>query len=454
MLAQTPGAAHSAATHESGNANPAASLVGKPGKKSRGEAGAFSDILSQAQKTLPAKASAHADGQKARGADAESLAAPHDKSETSRLRSAHERKAKNGRASDVAEGSGHKAEPAEPAKGVGPETAKAFAGAQAAQAGQGFEARERRGTRGADAATEASESEAVVTRTSPDRRKLKDKRDSSSEDTVAAAAASAPKPAIAGVVRGKASAQGESDSAIEKKPERISSEPKLTVLDLRRSAEARREASKADEAPKDAAREPKSVNSDSGREAVRELVLDARSSSDASSSRSGKAESAPARSQDFQAMMAERMRDAWNGEIVQSAHIVLRDGDAGTIRLRLRPESLGNVKIELNLSENNISGRIIVESDEAKSAFEKNMNELADAFKQGGFDSARLEVSVGGGGASAFGAGGNASSDSSRGDARGPFFSDRLRGALLSTADPATAVSAYARRGGSVDILA
>ena len=100
---------------------------------------------------------------------------------------------------------------------------------------------------------------------------------------------------------------------------------------------------------------------------------------------------------DFQSALAERLRDAWNGEIVQSAHIVLKDGDAGTIRLRLKPESLGNVKIELNLSDNNISGRITVESDEAKSAFERNMNELADAFKQGGFDSARLEVAVGGG---------------------------------------------------------
>ena len=29
-------------------------------------------------------------------------------------------------------------------------------------------------------------------------------------------------------------------------------------------------------------------------------------------------------------MMAERLREAWNGEIVQSARIVLRDGDAGT----------------------------------------------------------------------------------------------------------------------------
>ncbi len=143
-------------------------------------------------------------------------------------------------------------------------------------------------------------------------------------------------------------------------------------------------------------------------------------------------------------MLADRLREAWNGEIVQSARIVLKDGDAGTIRLRLRPESLGNVKIELNLSENNISGRILVESDAAKSAFEKNMSELSDAFRQGGFDSARLEVAVGGG------SGGS----SSRDESREPFYSERLRTVVGSAADPATATSAYARRGGAVDILA
>jgi len=103
---------------------------------------------------------------------------------------------------------------------------------------------------------------------------------------------------------------------------------------------------------------------------------------------------------------------------------------------------------ELNLSDNNISGRITVESDEAKTAFERNMNELADAFKQGGFDSAKLEVSVGGSGSGAGGANAEA------GGSSGPFYSERLRSAVGSSADPATAVSAYARRGGAVDLLA
>ena len=248
------------------------------------------------------------------------------------------------------------------------------------------------------------------------------------------------------------SAREESDPSIdEKKRGGSQSETKMSLLDLRRSVESRREASakvepKADEAsPKEAIRELKP--SGQGRELVRDLSLESRQAGDLNTF--GKAESAPAASggRDFQSMLAERMREAWNGEIVKSAHIVLRDGDAGTIRLRLKPESLGNVKVELNLSDNNISGRILVESDEAKTAFEKNMNQLADAFMQGGFDSARLEVSVGGG------SGGGASGKGS-GDASGPFYSERLRNAVGSSADPATAATAYARRGGAVDILA
>ncbi len=140
------------------------------------------------------------------------------------------------------------------------------------------------------------------------------------------------------------------------------------------------------------------------------------------------------------------MQEAWNGEIVQSARIVLRDGDSGTIRLRLRPESLGTVKIELNLADNNISGRIVVESDEAKSAFERNMGELSDAFRRGGFESASLQVSVGSGSGSG--------ADPRGGAGEGPFYSERLRAALGSGAEPSTAQAAYVRQGLSVDMLA
>ncbi len=151
--------------------------------------------------------------------------------------------------------------------------------------------------------------------------------------------------------------------------------------------------------------------------------------------------------QDFSALLAERLKEAWNGEIVQGAQIVLRDGDSGTIRLRLRPESLGSVKIELNLAENSVSGKIVVESDEAKTAFERNMAALHDAFREGGFDSAKLEVAVGSGGS---GSGGAA------GDAETPYWSERQKRAALAfdgEVPQAARARAYAGRG-AVDILA
>lgn len=153
------------------------------------------------------------------------------------------------------------------------------------------------------------------------------------------------------------------------------------------------------------------------------------------------AELAPARS--FSTVLADQLGAGWNDSIVKSAHIVLRDGDSGLIRLRLHPESLGGVKIELRLADNGISGKIIVESDEAKTAFEKNMAALQDAFTQGGFESARLEVEVGSGGSGA--------GDGQANQADGPFWSTRRGLESLSNAVPDGGIQAAA--GGSLSAV-
>ena len=125
---------------------------------------------------------------------------------------------------------------------------------------------------------------------------------------------------------------------------------------------------------------------------------------------------------------------------------MLKNGDSGLIRLRLKPESLGDVKIELNLSDKNISGKIVVQSDEAKHAFERNMNDLADAFRQGGFDSARLEVSVGSGSQ-------QGNQGTANGDSGSPFYSGRLRSVIAPVASNFPNVWNTPRYG-AVDILA
>lgn len=227
------------------------------------------------------------------------------------------------------------------------------------------------------------------------------------------------------------------------------------MLDQRRldaKREARRKEGSEAEARGIEGAKPEALQ-DAPKPSGREIALDlggvgGTASRGEGSGASGEAAPAAAPKGDFSALLAERLKEAWNGEIVQSAHIVLKDGDSGVIRLRMRPESLGNVKIELNLADNSISGKIVVESDEAKSAFERNMAELGDAFRQGGFESAKLEVSVGSGGSGKGGAEGRAAGS------EGPFWSERRRADAFGGGVPAAGGIHGSGALRAVDILA
>ena len=96
----------------------------------------------------------------------------------------------------------------------------------------------------------------------------------------------------------------------------------------------------------------------------------------------------------FSGRLAQALQDTYNQELVRNAQIILRDGDSGTIRLNLRPESLGNVKVHLDMADNKVTGKIVVESEAAREAFERNMDGLTQSFVDSGFDGAKLEVSV------------------------------------------------------------
>jgi flagellar hook-length control protein FliK len=93
-------------------------------------------------------------------------------------------------------------------------------------------------------------------------------------------------------------------------------------------------------------------------------------------------------------MLARELHQNFNGDIVRHASMALRDGGEGTIKIALKPESLGNVKIHLEMSENKITGQIIVESEEALNAFKKEIASLEQAFKEAGFNSANLNLSL------------------------------------------------------------
>jgi hypothetical protein len=124
-----------------------------------------------------------------------------------------------------------------------------------------------------------------------------------------------------------------------------------------------------------------------------EIVLELRSSGEDGQS-GAPGEKALSGGGSFEQLLARELRGDLSADIVKQAAIVLRDGGEGTIRLSLKPESLGKVKIHLEMAENKIAGRILVESEEALRAFEKEIHTLEQAFKDSGFEGASLNMAL------------------------------------------------------------
>ena len=81
-------------------------------------------------------------------------------------------------------------------------------------------------------------------------------------------------------------------------------------------------------------------------------------------------------------------------DFVKAGNIVLRDNNQGVINMNLKPESLGNVKINLQISDKNITGQITVASKEAYEAFRQNLEVLKNAFTESGFDTASFNLNL------------------------------------------------------------
>ncbi|MDR1399939.1 MAG: flagellar hook-length control protein FliK [Treponema sp.] len=96
----------------------------------------------------------------------------------------------------------------------------------------------------------------------------------------------------------------------------------------------------------------------------------------------------------FENLLAHELSQRLNSDIVQQAQVLLRDGDAGTIKLSLKPENLGIVKVRLEMVENRITGQIIVESNEALRAFDREIQSLEQAFRDSGFSGVSLYTAL------------------------------------------------------------
>jgi flagellar hook-length control protein FliK len=81
-------------------------------------------------------------------------------------------------------------------------------------------------------------------------------------------------------------------------------------------------------------------------------------------------------------------------EVVKQTGIILKEGGNGEIRLVLKPENLGSLRIRVALSESSLEGRIVVDNNSVKELVESSLDNLKNALRLEGYQT-NLEVSVG-----------------------------------------------------------
>jgi flagellar hook-length control protein FliK len=176
---------------------------------------------------------------------------------------------------------------------------------------------------------------------------------------------------------------------------------RYSVVDMRLKAAASKDSQEANAGGKSSGKPAGSESADLNRNGVpgtdaagRHIGNDQATGGFSDAGRSTGSEGSDKAPASFADNLASRLRDGGAMDIVRSAQIVLKDGDAGLIRLRLDPESLGGVKIELKMADKQISAKIIVESDLAGEAFRSSLDSLRDAFASSGFETTSIEVEV------------------------------------------------------------
>jgi len=112
------------------------------------------------------------------------------------------------------------------------------------------------------------------------------------------------------------------------------------------------------------------------------------------SSPASRANDAATRNGGAAASLRHTLQEQLNGEIVRSARLVVRGDGRGDIRLNLKPEHLGTVRISLQMHDGHIAGRIIVDNQTVREVFEQNLASLQKAFEESGLEAAGIEISL------------------------------------------------------------
>lgn len=91
----------------------------------------------------------------------------------------------------------------------------------------------------------------------------------------------------------------------------------------------------------------------------------------------------------------EYMNETGNKELVRKIDFILKDNSQGEIKLILKPEALGNVRINLSLNENHIAGKIFVDNSSVRDIFLNHMDQINALLRESGYEDATLDVWVG-----------------------------------------------------------
>ncbi|MCK9169230.1 MAG: flagellar hook-length control protein FliK [Treponema sp.] len=162
-------------------------------------------------------------------------------------------------------------------------------------------------------------------------------------------------------------------------------------------------------------------------------------------------QSASASGSNFQAMLTNQIQQSAE-DFVKAGSIVLKDNNVGTIKLVLHPESLGDVKINLQLSDKVVSGQITVTSQEAFNAFRESADSLKQAFIQNGFDTTGFSVAYSGANAGGSSFSNNRNNDDSRYSVAA--VSGSYDNAQMAEAIPAMGAGSYVTAAHSLNIVA
>lgn len=98
------------------------------------------------------------------------------------------------------------------------------------------------------------------------------------------------------------------------------------------------------------------------------------------------------------ATLARRLNGDLGSTIVRQAQVMLNDSGTAEIKLIIRPPELGRVRIQLQMDQGHIAGRILVDNGNVREVIQQNLPALERAFAEAGLELGSLEIDLGGAG--------------------------------------------------------